>query len=269
MIDKETIRKNFSRYAASYDTYSSIQLRAGARLIELTEPEDRCAKILDIGCGTGNYTRLLRDKFPSAKIKALDISERMINIAKRKLSGSGVEFIVADAEEINFTEGFDLITSNACLQWFDDLETALKNYSNMLNENSTISFSIFGPATFQQLHLAIADLFKKKISISSNFFSSRDRLSEILEKYFDQTYIEEQLFNESYNSLWQLLNTIKYTGTRGLGLNGKVLGKRQLTELEKIYKEKFNDITATIPAWAKQWLQACWRDTFSIRVFAR
>ncbi|MHC4762743.1 MAG: malonyl-ACP O-methyltransferase BioC [Planctomycetota bacterium] len=244
MTDKETIRKNFSRFAASYDTYSSIQDHAGARLIELTAP-DNCAKILDIGCGTGNYTRLLRDKFPAAKIKALDISERMINIANRKLSGSGVEFIVADAEEINLTEGFDLITSNACLQWFGDLEAALKNYSNLLNAGGNISFSVFGPAAFRQLHLAITDLFKKKISISSNFFFSRDRVSEILEKYFDQTCIEEQLLDESYGSLRQLLNTIKYTGTRGLGLNGVFLGRWQLTELEKIYKDKFNDITAT------------------------
>jgi malonyl-CoA O-methyltransferase len=244
MIDKETIRKNFSRFAASYDTYSGIQLRAGARLIKLTTPA-RCAEILDIGCGTGNYTRLLRDKFPAAKIKAIDISERMINIAKRKLFGSGVEFIVADAEEINLIEGFDLITSNACLQWFADPETALKNYSNILNAGGTISFSVFGPATFRQLHQAIADLFKKKISISSTFFFSWDRLSEILEKYFHRIHIEEQLFGESYVSLRQLLNTIKYTGTRGAGLNGRALGKRQLTELEKIYKDKFNDITAT------------------------
>jgi hypothetical protein len=95
------------------------------------------------------------------------------------------------------------------------------------------------------LHQAIADLFKKKISISSTFFFSWDRLSEILEKYFDRIHIEEQLFGESYVSLRQLLNTIKYTGTRGAGLNGRALGKRQLTELEKIYKDKFNDITAT------------------------
>lgn len=243
MTDKETIRKNFSRFAASYDAYAGIQLRAAKRLSELTTT-DSCAKILEIGCGTGNYTSLLRNKFPSAKIKALDISSRMLDIAKQKLNSSGIEFIAADAEQITFTEGFDLITSNACLQWLDDLQAALKNYCSILNPGSNISFSVFGPATFRQLRLAIADLFKKEIPISANFFFNRDRLSEILEKYFDRIHIEEQLFDEPYPSLRQLLNTIKYTGSRGAGLNGVSLGRRQLTELEKIYKDKFNDITA-------------------------
>ncbi|MHC4220939.1 MAG: methyltransferase domain-containing protein, partial [Planctomycetota bacterium] len=119
MSNTETIKKNFSRYARQYDNYANIQNQSAEKLIETIEKK-QFDKILDIGCGTGCYTKLLQNHFPAAKIKALDISSEMINVAKDKLAHSNIDFLIADGQKIALDEKFDLITSNACFQWFDN-----------------------------------------------------------------------------------------------------------------------------------------------------
>jgi len=241
---KDAIKRNFSRYAACYDDYSSVQDRAGPELISgLGQHHFR--KILDIGCGTGNYTLLLRNRFDSAAIKAVDISGRMIEIAQRKLQDKKIEFLTSDAETADFDDKFDLITSNACFQWFSNLDKALAKYKNMLTQDGTLLFSVFGPLTFRELGESLELLYKKDVSISSGCFPNAEKLAAILEKNFHQVSIKNKISKESYTCLWELLKAIKYTGTRGLGLNVKGISKGRIGKLERIYKERFKDITAT------------------------
>jgi malonyl-CoA O-methyltransferase len=202
-------------------------------------------KILDIGCGTGNYTRVLRNRFVGAEIKALDISAEMIEAAERKLAGSGINFVVADAETVALSEKFDLITSNACFQWFEYLEAGLVKYRSLLNEGGTILFSMFGPVTFCELSELLEKLYKGNAAISSGAFIGRERVEEMLRKYFDEVFTTDEIRKERYGSLLELLNAIKYTGTRGVGLNGKRMGRDKIAELERMYRERFEDIVAT------------------------
>ena len=130
MIDKSLVEKNFSRYACYYDAYSTVQ-NLSASDLAAGIGESKFKSILDIGCGTGNYTALLRNKFPGARIKALDISGEMIKVAKEKLRGGEIEFIVGDGEALNLREKFDLISSNASFQWFTNLGGLLKQVTRV------------------------------------------------------------------------------------------------------------------------------------------
>lgn len=245
MIDKDRIRKNFSRYAVYYDKYCTAQMHSAVRLIEKVN-SGKIRNILDIGCGTGNYTRLLREKFPHAAIKAFDISEKMVEIAKEKLQDKTTEFIVADAETKEFGENYDLISSNVSFQWFVDLESFFVRYKNLLRKNGTILFSIFGPHTYFELNMSLRELSGKNISIDSCRFIGKNKLNEILKKYFKKVFLEEEIFQENHESLLQLLKKIKYTGTTGNGIayDGFWTFKR-VEDLEKIYKKKFSNLTAT------------------------
>ena len=244
MNPKDTIKINFSRYAKLYDAYSDIQNYVGSKLASYISP--RCFDaILDIGCGTGSYTKLLRNSFPGSTIHALDISEKMIQQAKQKLKNEKIAFLLADAETASLDENFDLITSNACFQWLTDMETTITKYENLLKENGVIIFSTFGPLTLHELADSLEKLHQTNIPISSCRFIEKDRITQILEKYFDNTFVQDEILRQTYPSLWQFLSTIKYTGTRGLGLNGQSLKKSQMAELEKIYKQNFKDIVAT------------------------
>lgn len=242
--DKRIIERNFSRYAGCYDKYAVVQNFLASKLVEKIEPGE-LLKILDVGCDTGNYTKLLREKFPLAEIKAVDISREMIKTAKNKLKKREINFVIADAEKIAISEEFDLITSNASFQWFASLRSALADYRKLLRKNGVILFSIFGPRTLHELSASLKELFTKDAGISASTFVNKHRLCEVLKGIFKKTSIEEEIFEEKNDSLWQLLSKIKYTGTRGCGINGAKLRRAQINELEKIYKKRFGNLVAT------------------------
>jgi len=245
MINKTLIKNNFSKCAPYYDRYSSIQNLSAARLITKIKANG-LKHILEIGCGTGNYTRLLRERFPKAKIKALDISSCMCKRAQEKIYQNSTEFIVADAEEATFKEKFDLISSNASLQWFDDLELSLMRYRDLLVEGGIISFSIFGPQTFSELNEVLRKFSDSFLPIDAYGFIEKKKIEKILKRLFKDVKVERKLYQEESISILQLLKKIKYTGVRGEALNKKGLWTaKMLKGLDEIYREKSKTIVAT------------------------
>ena len=190
MISKLILEKNFSRYAESYDKYCDVQNLCAEELISKIGPKG-FKSILDIGCGTGNFTRLLKDKFPNAKITAIDISRDMLRIAKEKLKDQGVEFLEDDAETVILERRFDLIASNATLQWMDDLERSLVSYRDMLQEEGAIRFSIFGQETFLELNCEIREVFGKDARVIASDFSKYDDLKRIIAGHFNDAHVED------------------------------------------------------------------------------
>jgi trans-aconitate 2-methyltransferase len=73
---------------------------------------------VDIGCGPGNSTELLRDQFPDAAISGIDSSANMIDAARKRMPG--VSFEVDDIATWKNQGPFDVILSNAALQWVPD-----------------------------------------------------------------------------------------------------------------------------------------------------
>ena len=98
-------------------------LRFGA---ERTRPaQDLCARIpgaprriLDLGCGPGNSTAVLRERWPDAAITGLDSSPEMI--AQARAGHPAGTWILDRAESYGPPEPLDLVFSNAVLQWLPD-----------------------------------------------------------------------------------------------------------------------------------------------------
>lgn len=157
MIDKEKLKRRFSRNARQYDQYAAVQKITAASLVEMIRSEGRDYKeILEIGCGTGHMTELLTGAFPSARITAVDIADGMVAYASNRLENSNITFLCTDAEEMPLERKYDLIISNATFQWFNHLEQTLARLLNALTENGLLSFSTFGNETFRELHQAYA-----------------------------------------------------------------------------------------------------------------
>ena len=244
MVNKKIIERNFSKYAKLYDQYATVQNSCANSLIEKVENKG-FKNILDIGCGTGNYTRLLQDKFPKASIKAIDISKEMLGISKRKLNSEKVKFIVADGENFETREKFDLISSNATFQWFEDLSEALVRLKKILNKEGVIAFSLFGPLTFFELQETLKELPGQNTIIAS-CFNSQDKVKKVLKSLFKDIDIEDKIYKEKYNSLKELLIKIKYTGTRGNNmLQNRFWTEKTITAVEEEYKKKFKEIVST------------------------
>ncbi|MCM8820321.1 MAG: methyltransferase domain-containing protein [Candidatus Omnitrophica bacterium] len=244
MLNKEKIIKNFSKYAHLYDFYSDIQKFSAIKLIKYLNclpPKD----ILEIGCGTANYTKLLHKKFPSSFIDAIDISVQMIEKAKEKLVHKNVNFYVCDGENIKKNKKYDLITSNMCFQWFVNLEKSLLLYKDLLRKNGYILFSTVGPLTFYELNCVILDLFgKDKIHFTLNF-KDKITLEKIMKKIFKNVLVEEIIYKRCYTSVFKLFKHITYTGSKGDALVKHILTPTTFLKLQNLYKQRFGKIIAT------------------------
>jgi trans-aconitate 2-methyltransferase len=73
------------------------------------------AEVVDLGCGPGNLTGLLTERWPGAHVVGLDSSPEMIE--KARALGQPVEYAVADLREWRPERPVDVLVSNATLQW--------------------------------------------------------------------------------------------------------------------------------------------------------
>lgn len=243
-MDKSMVARNFSRYAHLYDGYSVIQNKSSRKLLEYVPGSD-FRNILEIGCGTGNLTLSLREKFRDARIKAFDISGKMVEIAEKKLKGGRVEFSVADAEKLTCLGKFDLVISHGCFQWLSNLDEVLRGYEKLLSKNGFIVFSAFGPLTFRELNVSLKSILKKP-DIQADSFSNKRILLSALNVYFKRVCVGEARYTEYFPALRDLLRKIKYSGIRGNGIGaGARINRGVLAELENTYLDKFGRIRAT------------------------
>lgn len=79
------------------------------------------ARIIDLGCGPGNSTARLREHWPEADITGLDNSAEMIATASKAYPAE--KWVLADAATWTADVPFDIVFSNAALQWLPDHKT--------------------------------------------------------------------------------------------------------------------------------------------------
>ena len=97
--------------------------------------EKRPKTVVDIGCGPGNSTAVLRRIFPDAELLGIDSSPDMIERARRE--HPDLRFRLCDARAL---EGqYDLLFSNACLQWIPDHASLIPALMDKLREGGTLA----------------------------------------------------------------------------------------------------------------------------------
>lgn len=174
LFDARQVRRAFSRSAASYDAAAQLQRLAEARLIESLDYLDDPAlgrapprRVLDLGCGTGHASALLQQRWPKAEILSFDLALPMLRQA-RAAAKPGPRWlpnpfarapmqVCADARRLPLADGsLDVIFSNLCLQWVDDLGAVLNGFRRALKPQGMLLFSTFGPETLWELRDAFA-----------------------------------------------------------------------------------------------------------------
>ncbi|MGW5864773.1 trans-aconitate 2-methyltransferase [Streptomyces sp. NPDC055239] len=120
-----------------------------ARIPELPVADGRAPRIADLGCGPGNVTRLLAERWPTAHVTGFDNSPQMLERAERlagPTSGGGrLDFDAADASNWVPPEGtYDLILSNATLQWVPDHADSFPAWVAALAPGGTFALQVPG-----------------------------------------------------------------------------------------------------------------------------
>ena len=232
---KLIISRKFSRAAGTYDSFSHVQKKCAARLAGTLPAGFDPAAILELGCGTGNYTRLLRRAFPRAQMWVLDFSQAMVEYAREKLGdAAGLHFLCADGEEFlaSRNTSYDLITSNATLQWFEDLDKTFFNAANVLSEKGLLHISLFGPETLAELGQAFQEALEVPVDLPASSFASLGDIQGLAEKHFRRVHCEQDFITRRYVSLPDLLRHIQKTGAGGFQQAMPMLTKSRLAKVK-------------------------------------
>lgn len=106
------------------------------------------SSVLDVGCGPGNSSVVIKNIFPNADILGIDFSADMIERAKKDYVDITFEQWDADVFTEETSKKFDLIFSNACLQWLPNQFKTIINLYKLLNDNGIMAVQI--PCNFDE-----------------------------------------------------------------------------------------------------------------------
>ena len=101
-----------------YNRFRAERQQPFFELIALIEPRPNL-RVVDLGCGTGELTRALHDRLPGADTTGLDSSETML-AESAAFATAGLRFARADIATFAPQAEYDVIVSNAALQWLPD-----------------------------------------------------------------------------------------------------------------------------------------------------
>lgn len=104
--------------------------------IDYNNPE----KLIDIGCGPGNSTQILHQRWPNADIVGADNSPAMIEKATKDYPNQ--KWLLADAGKDEIGGKFDIVFSNATIQWIPNHADLIEKFANILNNNGILAVQL-------------------------------------------------------------------------------------------------------------------------------
>jgi len=257
MIDKQQVKLHFSKNASNYDQYAHVQKKMRDILIEfmLQNNKDtlKVKNILEIGCGTGYLTCALTELFPSAHITAVDIAPGMITEIKSKLKNNSVDFICGDIEEMDLTNTYDIIISNATFQWFNHMPITMKKLYATLNANGMLCFSTFGKYTFHELNECF-DKTKQAMSIKGPIspgqsFYNLNELATLCEDAVRNEINDNEIVVQSkeifeyeyFNNCTDFFYSIKKVGANNSNKDSRRTSPAFIKKVINLYNENFRE----------------------------
>ena len=206
-MDKRLIAERFARARDTYSREARVQQQVAEKMLRLlTEHTSLFHRIVEFGCGTGSYSRLLLDKLQPESLLLNDLCPEMRECLTDLLPQNMVQFIPGDAEALDFPEGTDLITSCSTLQWFNDPEAFFARCHRFLSEEGYLAFSTFGAENMREIHTLTGHGLE---------YLSIETLKELLAPHFETVYAEEEIVSLPFNTPLQVLQHLKETGVTG------------------------------------------------------
>ncbi|CTP89899.1 malonyl-[acyl-carrier protein] O-methyltransferase BioC [Xanthomonas translucens pv. arrhenatheri] len=215
LFDAQHIRRAFSRAAASYDAAAALQHEVEKRLLEsLDYLGERVPQVvLDVGCGPAHAAATMKKRWPRAQVIALDQALPMLQQAKRQ-AGWWKPFgrVCADARALPLAEhSVDVIFSNLCLQWVEDLPAVFAGFRRVLKPGGLLLCSSFGPDTLVELREAFAQADREAPHVS-RFAPIAQFGDALMLSGFRDPVLDRDLFTLTYPDLAALMRELRAIG---------------------------------------------------------
>jgi len=238
-LDRDAVRRAFSRAAPRYEGAAALQREVEDRLLEDLEHVKRApARILDLGAGPGRASAILRRRYPRAHVVALDASFAMLAGARAR-AGWWRPFarVCGEAERLPLRDAsFDLVFSNLCVQWCPDLPRVLDELRRVLAHDGLLLVSSFGPDTLHELREA---WHSADAAPHVNHFVDIARFGDaMLAAGFRDPVLHREHLSQHYPDARALMRELKTIGAsnadsaRARGLGGRARLARMLAAYE-------------------------------------
>lgn len=243
-LDKTRVREAFGRAAAGYEAHAVLQREVQGRLLErLDLVKLQPARVLDLGCGTGEALDLLGKRYRKAELTGIDFAPGMI--ARARGRGRWLRrplAVCADIEALPLPEArYDLAVSSAALQWCVSLDQAFAEVRRVLAPGALWTFSTFGPDTLRELRMAFAEVDGGGAQHVNAFVDMHDIGDALVRAGFADPVMDQETLTLTYGDFESLLRDLRGVGVRN-ALAGRargLLGPRRLQAVAEAYARAF------------------------------
>lgn len=114
--------------------------------------------VLDIGCGDGKISAEIAKRVPRGHVTGIDQSAKMIAYARDFFQVPNLDFLVQDAQAMEFRRAFDRVFSNSAIHWMPNPESVVRGIAHALRPGGRIFLSMGGRDTAALARKAIEEL---------------------------------------------------------------------------------------------------------------
>lgn len=246
------VRRAFSDAAFNYEVLSNLHKEIGRELIRKVMDKP-CARILDVGTGTGYLANKAKFYFPEAMVVGLDLADGMV-LEANKLK-EGIQIVQADACALPFQKGsFDLVVSNLAYQWVVDLDRAFVLAHDALSDQGSFCATIFGRQTLNELFNTVEEIALSKKSLSR--LPDMEQLrAAIIKAGFKNITVDHELIKVQFTDVVDLLRWIKGIGANILN-DDVSLGKQTLVKMNEHYRTHYPYFEGVCATFEVVWIIA-------------
>lgn len=215
-MDKRLIAERFAKARGTYDREARVQQQVAENMMRLVcqyaGDETACfRKVVEFGCGTGSYSALLLHTLKPETLLLNDLCPEMEECVDglrhpQEPSGGQVRFVAGDAEELDFPEGTDLMTSCSTLQWFTGPAAFFARCHRFLRPGGILAFSTFGPENMREIH---------RLTGHGLNYLTRPEVESLLAPHFDLLHGSEAIVSLPFADPLAVLRHLKLTGVTG------------------------------------------------------
>ena len=228
VAEKHSVARDFGEAAVSYDDAARLQRHMGQALLLAPEGQFSASgvnQVLDLGCGTGQFSTALAERYPGSHLLSIDLSPAMVAYAQardtgeRKISVGGnqnMAWLVADAEHLPLGDAsVDRIFSNLMIQWCADPRPVLQECLRVLRPGGVLLCSSLVQGTLRELDAAwqLADPGKSHV----NRFESAEVFAQQVAQVCPAARVVYETVALRYHSPLALLQELKALGAQFKG----------------------------------------------------
>ncbi|RKP49244.1 methyltransferase domain-containing protein [Trinickia fusca] len=230
------LRQIFDRRAAKFGEVAFLPREIAQRMRErLDYIKVKPARVLDVGCGSGEDLPALRERFPEAPVFGADLSHAMLRHALprassdtswrrllpatlgRALGAHGPRIAQADFSALPFAaDAFELLWSNLALHWHPRPDLVLPEWQRVLKVGGLLMFSTLGPDTLSELRGAYAEV-EAAHGLATrphviDFVDMHDLGDMLVESGFEIPVMDQEKITITYTSPESLLADVRRWG---------------------------------------------------------